>query len=76
MSIKLQNEEIPFRINHSEAKAIFISKNYIEKLLAKSSEFENKDLFYLYLDDDKDYFIEQAKKQELMKTRYSPLKKS
>ena len=62
LSIKLQNEEIPFRFNHSEAKAVFISKNYIEKLLAKSSEFENKNLFYLYIDDDKEHFIEQAKK--------------
>jgi len=62
LSIKLQNEEIPFRINHSEAKAIFISKNYIEKLFTKSNEFENKNIIYLYLDTDKDYFVEQAKK--------------
>ena len=62
LSIKLQNEEIPFRINHSEAKAVFISKNYIDKLLVKSNEFENKELIYLYLDTDKDFFVEKAKK--------------
>ncbi len=62
LSIKLQNEEIPFRFNHSEAKAVFISKNYIDKLLIESSKFENKELMYLYLDADKDFFIAQAKK--------------
>jgi long-chain acyl-CoA synthetase len=61
LSIKLQIEEIPFRINHSEAKAVFISKNYTEKLFIKSNEFDNKDLYYLYLDDDKEFIIEKAK---------------
>jgi len=69
LSIKLQNEEIPFRFNHSEAKAVFISKNYIDKLLIESSKFENKELMYLYLDTDKDFFIAQAKKSGISENK-------
>ena len=61
LSIKLQTEEIPFRLNHSEAKGIFVSKNYIEKVFSISSQFENKNLEYYYLDED----VEFAKKLAL-----------
>ena len=62
LSIKLQTEEIPFRLNHSEAKAIFVSKNYIEKVFSVSDQFENKELEYYYLDDDVDFAKQLAKK--------------
>ena len=62
LSIKLQTEEIPFRLNHSEAKAIFVSKNYIEKVFSISNKFENNELEYYYLDDDVDFAIQLAEK--------------
>ena len=65
LSIKLQIEEIPFRINHSQAKAVFISKNYIDKLFTLSVNFENKELYFFYLDSDKDFFIEKAKEHNI-----------
>ena len=62
LSIKLQTEEIPFRLNHSEAKGIFVSKNYIEKVFSVSNQFENKELEYYYLDNDVDFAKQLAEK--------------
>jgi len=55
LSIKLLQEEIPFRLNHSEAKAIATTKNQFEKVLGSLSAVENKGLYLLYLDDDTDW---------------------
>jgi len=50
LSIKLLPEEIPFRINHSEARAILVSRNTIERVLSVWEKFENEELVLIYLD--------------------------
>ncbi len=52
LSIKLLPEEILFRLNHSEAEAIIISQNNIEKLFPIWSRLENKNLKIIFLDND------------------------
>lgn len=47
LSIKLQAEELPFRLNHSEASAIFVSKNQLEKLLSVYDRLEYRPLIIL-----------------------------
>ena len=42
LSIKLLGEEIPFRLNHSGAKAIFTTKNQLKKVLGCFASVENK----------------------------------
>ena len=54
LSIKLLGEEIPFRLNHSEAKAIFTTKNQLKKVLGCFGRVENKAIRVVYLDDDPD----------------------
>jgi len=67
ISIKLQAEEIAFRVNHSEAKAVFVSKNYFEKIASVSNEFENKKLKFILLDNDKKYTESIATKYNINK---------
>ncbi len=52
LSIKLLPEEIPFRINHSESKAILVSRNTIERVLSVWDKMENGNLVLIYLDTD------------------------
>src|SRR6056297_986012 len=52
LSIKLQPEEIPFRINHSEAKAVFVSKNMLPKIAAVYSQFKSKHVRLIVIDED------------------------
>ncbi len=52
LSIKLLPEEIPFRINHSEAKAIFVSKNMLPKISEVYSQFKQKNIRLIVLDDN------------------------
>lgn len=52
LSVKLLEEEIPFRVNHSKAAGIFTSKNQLPKVLGALKAAENKGLRILYLDDD------------------------
>ncbi len=52
LSIKLQPEEIPFRINHSEAKAVFVSKNMLPKIAAVYSQFKPKHVRLIVIDED------------------------
>ncbi len=54
LSIKLLGEEIPFRLNHSEAKAILTTKNQLEKVLGSFKDVENKAIKVVYLDEDAD----------------------
>ena len=42
MSLKLQAEEIPFRLNHSEAVAVVVSRITLPKLLASWSQVKKK----------------------------------
>ncbi len=52
LSIKLLAEEIPFRLDHSEARAILTTKNQLEKVLGSFAALKNKEMLLLYLDDD------------------------
>ena len=54
LSIKLLGEEIPFRLNHSGAKAIFTTKNQLKKVLGSFGQVENPTLRVVCLDDDPD----------------------
>lgn len=55
LSIKLLEDEIPFRLNHSGARGIVTTKNQLKKVLAALKSVDNKDLRILYLDDDPDW---------------------
>lgn len=52
LSIKLLAEEIPFRLNHAECKAILTTKNQLEKVLGSFKDVDNKSILVVYLDDD------------------------
>ena len=62
LSVKLLPEELPYRFNHAEAKAVFTSKNHLNKILEIDPLVENKDMYIIYLDKDVDYFQEELKK--------------
>lgn len=64
LSMKLLPEEIPFRINHSESKALVISRNTSEKTMSVYAQYENKPKIIL-LDHDEDLLKEIAEKQGL-----------
>ena len=53
MSLKLQPDEIPFRLNHSEASAVVVSRITLPKLLATWEQVESKP-FLVILDDPAD----------------------
>jgi long-chain acyl-CoA synthetase len=52
LSIKLLAEEIPFRLDHSEAKAILTTKNQLEKVLDSLASIADRGILLVYLDDD------------------------
>ncbi len=52
LSVKLLEEEIPFRVNHSQAAGILTSKNQLPKILGALRRAERRDLRIIYLDDD------------------------
>ncbi|MBN2663482.1 MAG: AMP-binding protein [Bacteroidales bacterium] len=52
LSIKLTPEEILFRLNHSEAKAILTSHNNIEKVIQSVKNIDFKNFKIIYLDND------------------------
>jgi long-chain acyl-CoA synthetase len=60
LSIKLLAEEIPFRLDHSEARAILTTKNQLEKVLDSFASLMNKDITLIYLDDDPSFAREAA----------------
>ena len=50
LSIKLLPEEIPFRVNHSEASLFIISENTLEKVISLWDKYDNKALRLVVLD--------------------------
>ncbi|MFO7729610.1 MAG: AMP-binding protein [Spirochaetia bacterium] len=52
LSIKLQPEEIPYRINHSETKALFVSKNMLPKIAGIYSKFNRKKIRIIVIDEN------------------------
>jgi long-chain acyl-CoA synthetase len=63
LSIKLLEEEIPFRLNHSLATGIITTKNQLKKVLGALAAAENKALKIVYLDDDPDWARSEASAQ-------------
>ena len=51
LSIKLLPEEIPFRFNHSEAKAAIVSENVFPKIKDVWSNIDKKPLIIVLIDD-------------------------
>jgi long-chain acyl-CoA synthetase len=60
LSIKLNPEEIAFRLTHSEAKGIIASSNTLDNICKAMSTMEKKP-FVLYLDEDDERLQRQAK---------------
>ncbi len=52
LSVKLLPEEILFRMNHSEAVGLFVSANYLEKILQVYDQLENRDFKLIIFDKD------------------------
>jgi long-chain acyl-CoA synthetase len=65
LSIKLLEEEIPFRANHSKAKGIITTKNQLKKVLGSLQSIENKCVRIVYLDDDLAWARAQAADNEV-----------
>jgi long-chain acyl-CoA synthetase len=52
LSVQLLPEELPFRLDHSGARALLVSRYTLDKALAVLDRLENKDLELIYLEDD------------------------
>jgi long-chain acyl-CoA synthetase len=63
LSIKLLAEEIPFRLNHSDAKGILTTHNQLEKVLTALQNVDDKNLRIIYLDEDLDWAKETMEKK-------------
>jgi long-chain acyl-CoA synthetase len=60
LSIKLLVEEISFRLDHSEAKAVIVSKNQLEKTLVALKMSPRSDIQLIYIDDDLEWARDAA----------------
>jgi long-chain acyl-CoA synthetase len=69
LSVKLLPEEIPYRFNHAEVKAVFTSHNHLEKIVQIDALVENKEMYIIYLDEDKSYFESELDKASVKKER-------
>lgn len=56
LSVKLQPEELPYRLNHSQCAAIFTSKNNLTKVAGIYQKLDNSKTKIFYLDSDEDHF--------------------
>ncbi len=75
LSVQLLPQEILFRLNHSEASAIIVSKNYIEKVFGILNEIENNNFRIIYIDDDIDNQYIKAKQKGISEEKILSLKK-
>ena len=55
LSVKLTQEEILFRIQHSDSRAIVSSHNHIEKIIPLLKDINVPSFKIFYLDDDRDF---------------------
>ncbi len=65
LSVKLLPEELIFRLNHSESKAIFISKNHIDKIIRIYHSINAPDFKIILLDNLTDDLLEKLKQAEI-----------
>lgn len=54
LSIKLLPEEVPFRVNHSDATLFAVSENTVDKVISQWDKYENTDLKLVVLDPPSD----------------------
>jgi long-chain acyl-CoA synthetase len=69
LSIKLLESEIPFRLEHSEAKAILTTKNQLEKVLGALAAIGGRKVLLVYLDEDSGSAREAAAKRGIGEDR-------
>lgn len=69
LSVKLLPEELPYRFNHSEVKAIFTSHNHLSKIIQVDELIDNKETLIIYLDQDLDYFEAELSKAGISLSR-------
>jgi long-chain acyl-CoA synthetase len=65
LSVKLMPEEVFFRLNHSESRALLVSKNNIGKVLAMLDKVKNRRFCLIYLDDDEETLKQAAAQHNL-----------
>ncbi|HUI70400.1 MAG TPA: AMP-binding protein, partial [Spirochaetia bacterium] len=69
LSIKLLEEEIPFRANHSMAKGIITTKNQLVKVLGALKNVDDPAIRIISVDDDPEWAREQAAEHGISGTR-------
>ena len=69
LSVKLLPEELSFRINHSESKAIFTSRNNLEKVLKSIQYIDNPDFKIIYFDKQEEYLDKLLEKYSVSKEK-------
>lgn len=62
LSVKLLPEEIPFRLNHSDSKGIFTSKNHLTKVLSILKDVNDPNFKIIFMDEDFEFFEIEMKK--------------
>jgi len=62
LSIKLTAEELPARVNHSDASFFIISENTLEKVISQWGKYENKNLKLIILDKASKKISQQCQK--------------
>jgi long-chain acyl-CoA synthetase len=65
LSFRLMPEEIPFRLNHSESRLIFTSKNFVGKITAVIGQIEVPGFTIVLLDDDLEFLENLASESGL-----------
>jgi len=65
LSVKLLPEEILFRLNHSQSKAMFVSRNNFEKVAQIYSRIEAPDFKLIYFDSDKEWVFAACEKHKV-----------
>ena len=60
LSIKLLPEEVPFRVNHSDASLFVISENTLEKVISQWDKYENSSLRLIVLDTPSEKISKQC----------------
>jgi long-chain acyl-CoA synthetase len=69
LSVKLLPEEIPYRFNHADVKAVFTSHNHLDKIIEIDYLLESNDMFVIYLDEDLEYFYKAIDKAGIRRER-------
>lgn len=62
LSIKLLPEEVPFRVNHSDASLFIISENTLEKVISQWEKYQYKGLRLILLDKPSEKISKQCQK--------------